>query len=322
MESTGRVPYESDAYLTSYVLFGLLIMAGLWLARRLPVVSLTQDRSARFVGLFLLAGLPCLSIAVGETYMLDQDAYVLHIYTNPFLWLHKLTDRVTQFRALGRFIWPFWWAVVLGFSWYAGHWQHRPVLRGVLAGLGLMLAVDTKNAMGFYKDVHRENLLTSAGATAPLQELVGWIDVPRYQAVLPLPLFHSGAEATPSYNLDPDDPHCNRTYQLNTLTNLPTMSVKATRMVPEDARLIMTLLQPGGPDPALLARMDNRPVLVYLDSTYFNGENNYYREGLKERPELLALFERTDDFIREQNLKVLRHEGNLWLFEWQPKPVR
>lgn len=323
LERTAYVPYESVSYLTAYVLYGLLATLGLALLRQHYQVRFLDSPRGQFLWLFFLASLPLVSIAVGEVYYLDNDSYLLHNYTNPFLWLHKVTDRVTQFRALGRFIWPFWWAVLLGFSWYVAHWWQRPRLRWLLVGLVLLLAIDTRDAMRFYRHfTQKDNLLTAKASTAPTLEFLSWLDTKPYQAILPFPLFHVGADGTPSYIVDPDDPHCNMTYQLSLLTHLPTMSHKATRAVYRDAQLITTVVKPGGPDPELLAKLDSRPILVYVDSAYYNGQNNYYRDQLKDRPEMLALFERTDDFIREQHMKRIRHEGSRSLYEWYPKGPR
>ena len=324
-ERTAYVPYESSAYLTSFVLFGLVLVAGLLLFRRLPtdarLPQLATDDTARFVKYLLLGSLPMAFIALGERIDLDNGGYVVHNYLSVFMWLHKLTERITQFRVLGRFIWPFWWAVVLGFSWYVARWRHLAGLRWGLAALCVLLVVDTLNATHFYHtETQRINLLTSPGATEPMSQLLGWPEPGRYQAILPLPYYHTGAEVE-EYRLtvDPDDPHCNRTYQLSMVSGLPLMSHKAARAVPAQAELLYSMFRAGGPDPALLARLDQRPILVFLDSAYYDGRNNYYRETLHERPGMLALFERAPAFILEQRMRRLRHQGSWSLYEWYPK---
>ncbi|UYZ61415.1 hypothetical protein [Hymenobacter weizhouensis] len=320
LERMASVPYESSAYLTAFGLYAGLLIGGLALLRRLPALVRPLPPAVQFVGLLLVASLPMVSIALGETYLLDNDAYVLHNYTNPFLWLRKITDRVTQFRALGRFVWPFWWAVLLGVAWYVAQWRRHPHLRWALPVLAALLVIDTKDAMRFYRDnTQRDNLLAPGNpAAAPMRQFLGWIDFRQYQAVLPFPLYHVGSEGTPNYTIDPDDPHCNRTYQLSRITGLPMMTHKAARTPPAHAAQIVSLPQAGGPPPELLRRLDQRPILVFVDSAYYNGQNNHFRELLKERPHLLALFERTDDFIQEQRLKRIRRQGTWSLYEWYP----
>ncbi len=329
LERTAEIPYESSAYLTSFVLFGLLLVGVLLLCRRLPAAArlprTTADDNAHFLKLLLLASLPLAFAALGENIELDNGAYVVHNYLNIFRWAHKITERITQFRALGRFIWPFWWAVVLGFSWYVARWRRVPGLRWALAALCGLLVADTVNATHHYHTItQRTNLLTWPAATEQVRQLVGWIKPGRYQALLPLPFSHTGTDAPDGavdLNVDPDDPHSNTTYQLSMVTGLPLMSHKATRAVTHQAELLYSVLRPGGPDPELLARLDRRPVLVFLDSAYYDGRNNYYRDLLKNRPEMLALFERMGDFIREQHLRRLSHQGSWSLYEWQPKPA-
>jgi len=341
LERTAAVPYESTAYLGAFVLYGLVVVGVLALVARqqrrqgladpglLPQLPpRATDGNRDFLSLLLLAAVPLALAALGESIDVDNGNYSLHNYLNPFLWLHKLTDRITQFRALGRFIWPFWWALVLGFAWYAGlAWRqararHLRWVQGLwvlLAGLGLS---DMLNATHHYATVTQRPNLLAEPATRDVSQLVGWVDPAHYQALLTLPFYHSGSEPVEGeafYGLDPDDPHGNRTYQLGMVTGLPLMAHKATRTPGYQARELMSMLRPGGPDPALLALLDKRPILVYLDTAYYNGLNNYYRDVLKDRPEMLGLFNRTPDFIREQHMRRLGHQGQYSLYEWQPK---
>ncbi|MBH8558774.1 DUF2339 domain-containing protein [Hymenobacter negativus] len=326
LERTAYVPYESVSYLTGFVLFGALLVAVLWLFKRLPVEARlpepTADATAGFVKYLLLASVPLAFIALGENIEIDNGAYVVHNYLNVFRWLHKITDRVTQFRALGRFIWPFWWAVVLGFSWYVARWRFIPMLRWALVALCALLVVDTVNATHFYQtDTQRPNLLWPEPGT-PVQQLLGWADKDRYQAILPIPFYHVGTEwdsEPTNLNVDPDDPHCNTTYQLSMVSGLPLMSHKATRAITSQAEDLYSIFKPGGPNPALLERLDQRPILVFLDTAYYDGRNNYYRDMLRERPTMQAVYERAPVFIREQHLRRIKQQGSWSLYEWYPK---
>jgi hypothetical protein len=326
-ERTSGVPYESSSYLTSFVLFGLLVVAVLALVRRLPQEAhparLATDEKSPFVKYLLWAAIPMALIALGESIDIDNGSYILYNYLNVFRWLHKLTDRVTQFRALGRFVWPFWWAVVLGFGWYASRWQRIAGLRWVLLGLCVLLVIDTVNATHFYNtQTQRPNLLTQTNELEPMQQLVGWPEAKRYQAILPVPYYHVGTEwhdEPSNLNTDPDDPHCNHTYQLSMITGLPLMSHKATRSISQQAEQLYSIFKPGGPDPALLALLDQRPILVFLDTAYFDGHNNYYIDILRERPTMKAVYDRETAFIREQGMRRIRHQGSWSLYEWYPK---
>ncbi|QIL74848.1 hypothetical protein [Hymenobacter sp. HDW8] len=321
LERTADIPYESVAYLGGFVLYGLLVTLVLAALRRLPSVQLIDTDHGRFLRLFLLASIPMAFIALGETYDLDNGAYVFNNYLNPFFWLHKLTDRVTQFRALGRFVWPFWWAFVLGFSYYVARWWQHRTLRWVLVALSLLLVLDTRDAMRFYRtNTQLPNFLTANAPTLPMQQLTGWLDLKNYQAILPLPYFNSGSEEE-GYRLtiDPDEVQNNNTYQLSMVTRLPLMSNKTARLPAHLAQKLYSVVSPGGPDPEVLALMDRRPVLVFLDTAYYNGQNNFYRETLATKPEKLAIFERSADFIREQHLQLLHRQGNWLLYAWYPK---
>lgn len=340
LERTAGIPYESTAYLGAFVLYGLVVVGVLafirWRRQQtgaapqwLPALpSAAADVNRDFLGLLLLSAVPLALAALGETIDVDNGNYLLHNYLNPFVWVHKVTERITQFRALGRFIWPFWWAVVLGFAWYAGQaWrlaQARQLrwLQAIWVVLAGMAVVDMLNAAHHYQKITQHPNLLAEPALADVNTLVGWSDMGRYQALLTLPYYHVGSENNEqgfSYTVDPDDPLCNRTYQLGMATGLPLMAHKATRTPNYQARELATMFRPEGPEPSLLARLDNRPILVYLDSAYYSGANNFYRDELKDRPEVLALFNRVPAFIREQHMRRLRHEGSISLYEWQPK---
>ena len=340
LERTGNIPYESTAYLGAFCLFGLLAvgalaLAGWWRARQHPAATVTAaallptlparatDDNRQFLALLLLSSVPLALAALGESIDLDNGGYVLHNYLNPFMWVHKLTERITQFRALGRFIWPFWWAVLLAFAWYAGQaWRQARLLglRVLWVGLAALAVVDMLHASHHYATVTQPANFLANSQLDEARALVGWLEPARYQALLTLPFYHSGSEGNePNLNIDPDDPYCNRSYQLGMATGLPTLDHKATRTPAYQARELVTMTQPGGPSAALLAQFDKRPILVYLDSAYYDGRNNYYRDQLKDRPEVLALFNRTPDFIREQHMRRLRHQGSVSLYEWQPK---
>ena len=341
-ERTAEVPFESASYLGAFVLFGLLAVGLLtWISRwrqqhgikepaLVPVPQQIGSAVSRdFLWLLLLASLPLALAALGETIDIDNNSYVIHNYLNPFYWVHKVTERITQFRALGRFIWPFWWAVILGFGWYAGQaWTQAWALkRHWLSGLWVILAalavVDMTNATHFnHRDTQRDNFLLPSNTTGA-KNLLGWADPGRYQAMLPLPYYHSGTEPIEGelyVASDPDDGYGTFTYQLGEVSGLPLMTHRATRAVNAQASELMSMFQPGGPSPELLARLDNRPILVCLDSAYYTpGTSNTFRDQFKDRPELLALFNRVPEFIREQHMRRLNHYGNLSLYEWQPK---
>lgn len=318
-ERMAEVPYESSGYLGAFVLFGLVAVGVLYACGQAPRAA-WQQGTGRFMALLFLASLPVLSIALGETYELDNGGYVIHNYLNPFFFLHKLTDKVTQFRALGRFVWPFWWAVVLGFSWYAAQWWQRPRLRWLLLALVVLFVKDVRDAThGYNRATQRPNLLQPTTG-APMQALLGWTDTRRYQAILPLPYYHVGTEGDGNYTLtiDPDDSHCNNTYQLSMLTHLPLMSHKATRTPNYQAELLYTIFRPEGLAPELRAKLDQRPILVYLDSTYYDGRNNYYTETLQNRPSMLSVFNQSRSFVQQHHLRLLRHHDGKSLYEWYP----
>lgn len=325
-EPTNQVSYESTAYLGAFVLYTLLVALILRLARRLTVPQLRADHNSRFLRLLLLATVPMVLMALGENIDLDNGTYVVHNYLNPLFWLHKVTDRVTQFRVLGRYVWPFWWAVNLAMLWLVVQWSRRETSarRWLMLPLVLLLVPDLLAAGRFYRHITQlPNVLTVPANRPEMQKLLAGVSMKNFQAILPIPFYHVGSEGDFSLTTDPDDPHSTRTFQLAALTNLPLMSHKAARTPPYQAELLWSLFRRQGPARGLLNRLDARPILVYFDTAYYDGRDNFYRDNLKDRPAMRAAFERGDDFVREWRLQRLRRVGRWALYAWypqQPKP--
>ena len=88
------------------------------------------------------------------------------------------------------------------------------------------------------------------------------------------------------------------------------------------ARALWSLFNPTGPpDADLLARLqvDPRPILVYLDTSYYDGSNPFYRQALTQQPEHLAWIEQGDDFIRQRHLRRLGKVGKESCYVWFPR---
>lgn len=334
-------PYEPMQYLGGFALFGLLLAGGAWLLVRrsrpappaeevpapaLPWPPLAADPAGRFVRAALVAAVPLAIMALGETYELDGGAYVLHNYFNPLFWLRKLVPQLAQFRALARFAWPFWWGLNLLVAWgLAAIW--RQPARGwrwlTLVPL-VVLGLDLKDAVRYYRHHFAEarDPLADPAAGANLPTLLGGTQPQQYQALLPLPFYHVGADGEYEYTIDPDEGICTRSYQLGMLTGLPLLAHKATRTPPAQAKALWSLFDPAAPpDSALLRRLraDPRPILVYLDSSYYDGSNTFYHQTQGQRPTQLAWIEQGDDFIRQHGLRRLGKVGKESCYVWEPR---
>ena len=346
LEPSKVYPYEPAQYLGGFVLYGLLLAGGAWwLTRRRRTRQVSQETATppapgwpalsaepagRFVRAALLAAVPLALISIGEQYELDGGAYLFNNYLNPFFWLRKLIPQLAQFRALARFAWPLWWALNLLVIWGVGRlWSAAPTTRGYrLRWLALLpltwLLVDTRDATHFYRRLFAESPdpLADPAAGAALPALLDGTRPAQYQALLTLPFYHVGADGNYEYTIDPDEIICTRSYQLGLLTNLPLLAHKATRTPPVQARALWSLFNPTGPpDADLLARLqvDPRPILVYLDTSYYDGSNPFYRQALTQQPEHLAWIEQGDDFIRQRHLRRLGKVGKESCYVWFPR---
>ncbi len=170
------------------------------------------------LNVFILSGVLCLLLALGY----------------PFTWwppLLNYTGPFRQFRAIGRFVIPFFyimniftlymlwrWYMNLGRSWFAG----IVILALVITGLEAYYTV--RNLPGQYYNKFetlndRENIL-------PDDEWVSRHDWKQYQAIMPMPYYHIGSE---NYWIGDGSPVTGESYIVSLKTGLPLNSVMLSR---------------------------------------------------------------------------------------------
>jgi hypothetical protein len=324
-ESMDPVPYESYAYLGGFALYGGLIIAALyWYEKRKNQQAFPEkDKAADFLVLLGAASLPLLMVALGESYEFNGAGIRFVNYLNVFYYLHKVSERVTQFRALGRFYWPFFWAFNFAVLYLADRKWANPGnalwIRGLLAAIVLPGIIDLKDHMHHYRQfAQRDNILHQPVHLQQMKELMAGINADRFQAILPVPYYHSGSEGDYTTTIDPEDSFCNRTYQLSLITNLPLMASKATRTPRDHAHALFSIFSIDGMNQKVRSRMNDKPVLVFYDDSFYNGSNNFYQERITLQP-ARTVIDSGKSFVQRPGMKKLSQIGTLALYEWQLK---
>ena len=277
--------------------------------------------------------------------------FALAIPFRQFPDLLELFPVLKQFRATGRFVWPFYF----GFSVFSAYVFQRFVLtlldRNRIAGVSFMglvfLVAFAEGAMGHHHVSRRissqKNVFLQEHLSPDFQALLAQIDVEQYQAIISFPFFYSGSE---SFGRPRDEVAVTNSLVVSYHTGLPCISTNLTRTSVKESKKIVQLLTPGYYAKKIQDDLpDNRPFLVVKTGTEFTAYENAiikkahpinHAEGVEilslnkealfrdETPEVKAwfgadssLFIRRDNYFLSDSCSVFYHDG----FEEQVSPL-
>jgi len=313
--------YESVAYLGTTILFFATFITIILILRKSIRKSLLTDleETQNLFPLILLtiAGLVSLFISMGPDYYFLNDEYRFTNYLNPFLYLEMVTERVKQFRALGRFSWIFFWVfniwVLIIVSWFYRRYSYSTY---IIIPLILLILIDLKDTFAYYKTTNQENFLNlrvDSPEKKDLRTLFSTINVQNYQAILPIPYYTSGTE---DFNtiIDPEDVYCRNTYQASLLTGLPLMSAKLGRSPITFTQDIFALFEDKPVPQAMLDKFNSKPVLVLVKRSFFNGQQNNWPNFPSENSK--NTFYNSIKFIDYKHCVKLNEVAGWELYQW------
>lgn len=310
---------ERAAYLGNIFLYGtaVLIIAALSNKTfRSRVKAIVNDffRDSLKAALFTAAML-MLVIAMGERYYFgDKQLMVFYNVFNPLFYLHKFTKYVEQFRSLGRFGWPVFYAFnfLLLFVLVQLGRQHYSKVRALTIGVILLLGgIEVQN---FVAEIRRSAVMSNPlhpAAHTDLQKLK--IDFGKYQAILPLPYYTVGTEVY-EYTLDDRDDWSNFSYRLSAHGNLPLMSVKLSRTPLDHTISILDLatIDGGLLKEEMHALLNDKPVLVAFNRQTIVADTPRYEPAK-------TYFFRLSTFVERNGRPPVDSLGEIMFYEWYPK---
>jgi len=207
----GYFDHESGVYFGGFCAFGITVLLLMFLLRSREWISLKsifpKNKQTQILAFIAFAGLLSLSIAWGERHHLFGSKHIVfYNIFNPFLYIGLVTDTVQQFRCLGRFSWVFYWSVSFGLLYILQHyWEEKKRwTRTLVIILTIFALIDTVDVIGFQHRTHTPNILTNDQHLSEVKDLAQYIQAADYQAILPLPFFHSGSEDY-DYTIDPPE---------------------------------------------------------------------------------------------------------------------
>jgi len=190
----------------------------------------------------------------------------------PFRQFPALVDLVPfmkQFRALGRFTWPFFF-VLTAFSAFVINKIHETshdregritaIVIALVAGLlNIMEALPYHREMK-YTISQSPNLFQRENLNKSLNSAIGMINPAEYQAIISLPFFYQGSE---SYSRPQNDETVRSSIVISYHTGLPLVCANLTRTSIQESKNIVQIVTPDYYKKAIEADLpDNRPFLV------------------------------------------------------------
>lgn len=271
------IHYESNLYMGAFTLYGLTFLLLLKLFGKSLYLSVKSAfAESPFVWPMLGAAFFCFFVALGDQYYFMDSQYYFKNYLNPFFYLRKFVSTVEQFRCLARFFWPAFWIFSLALAacvdyYYRKH--HHQAAKLAVGFLALLAVSDTKDVITFQNISYRANYFAKQWNELGYEQL-GKLDFSKYQALLPLPYFHSSSEVK-GYVLD-GGPDYNRLLQFISLrSKLPMMSVQSARLPVEHTQHLFSMFDQAHPNQALLDQLNDKPILVLYHKPFHQQMSSY-----------------------------------------------
>ncbi|KAA5548622.1 hypothetical protein [Adhaeribacter rhizoryzae] len=312
--------WEPYAYLGSFALYvgALLLIMGVFRlffkAAFFPSVA-NHEFTRSFLLLFGVASFGSLFISLGDYFNLFSSDLPVRNYLNIFRYLKKITESVTHFRALDRFGWVFFWFINLLVIYYYDQLlqsKSGKIVRFVAYTLALLALSDTLDAFAYYHRNVIANELTDPTLKKELYLAEG-IQVSDFQAILPIPFYYIGTEETDLEMSVPED-FQTKTIQLSLTSNLPLMASQMSRTAPAQAKEIFSLIT-GQASSNLKSKLNNKPLLVAVDTTLYN-QHIKYCEKVPFRSSC-QVYEAGRTFVQRHQLQPIGKFRNVILYSYK-----
>lgn len=252
-----------------------------------------------------------MSISLGEKVFIGETEWTNRL--NPFYYLHKITDRVEQFRCISRFAWIFFWVANISVVYYLGLiWKKTKFSKVLIVFIVLISSVEGFSYVKRNYDITSLNNLSQKSLEEKTSPLLKNIDVNKYQAILPVPYFHVGCENY-DFTIDPEEDFFIFISQLSIASGLPNMGSKMSRTPVIEAQALMSIFVPEiGLKDHLMHSLKKQPILVVYDKSFYanNDKNLPGREPAKK------VVLQGEKFIKD--LSLLSSDGQYEVYEWNP----
>jgi hypothetical protein len=317
--------YESYAYLGG---FALMVLSGLFIYKlfnKTHAKEILQQATAshkHFWIAILVTGLVSFFISLGEYIYVANDEYVFKNYLNILFYLRKITEQVTQFRCLGRFVWVWWWPLSLFVMVLVAKILEQPKtwMKYVVAGFALFYVSDIRDFISFYKkEAHTDQILSKEKNEQWAKSTAG-IDFNAYQAILPLP-FYIVCSADMNYTIDGNADWCVDCNSLTHFSKLPLISTQNARLPEIFVKGIFSIFIKDTVAPALISKLNDKKILVVVKKSLFEKNGVTKREvfnGIERRPGYDAFFY-GKNIIEKYGMQLIKEDEQYAYYSWDAK---
>lgn len=319
--SSIELHYESYGYVGAFAVYGFTFFVVFFLIRkcskRIFKAYFLENATGKLMLLLILSGIACLWISFGVYASFFNHRLRFDNWLNPFYFLVHVIDEIRQFRCMGRFNWVFFLTVNVLVFYLLDRFRQRHssnmMTHVITAVLCMLLCVDVFDSLRHHHE-HSSNgqPLTHSSELHPVEELLKGVDLDQYQAILPLPFYHTTCEDY-SLTIDVEDSHCTKTYQLATVSGLPLMSSKISRMAVDHAEALLSMFVTDTMPPSIAGRLTDQPILVA-----FNTKPRAWDVEVLEEP-AISIFEAGRDWPVRVELQRLKSAEGWVLYSWDWK---
>ncbi len=308
--------YEQFAYLGAFAvytfaIFFILLTIKKW-RKSILTTYLFQTRTHLLIGLLLLSGLGCLWISFGIYAQFFGDHLRFDNWLNPFYWLADIAPQVTHFRSMGRFNWVFFIVFNLSLLFWLDQYAQRNkgwLKRILIVVLPILLIIDTVDMVRWHHNLGAQQPLNNSEELTNIDQLLKNININEYQAILPLPYYHSSCEDY-NYTIDAvDDKWCTTTFQFSTFTDLPLMASKMGRTPLDQTHALFDIFLNYEIPTLITNKLSPKPILVL----YKNNENAWV---VPEQEPARTAFLNGKNFPEKLELQELTRYNQWILYEW------
>jgi len=301
--------------LAFYLVFLIINLIRTRLLNYKSLLNVTKtDKNRQLIFIISITGILCLWVSFGVKALFFNGNLRFDNWLNPFYFLVKIFDQVTQFRAMGRFNWVFFLTINIFILYKIDSYWHfynkKWLPKILIVALCAMLSIDAVDSM-INQNLRGRGLnpLTEAKYLATLKKLTRNIEVEKYQAILPLPYYHSSCEDY-NYTINPNDKWAIQTYQLTTLTDLPLMASQTARSPVQPTYELFDMFLNEEIPKAVSERLTNQPILVILNNAEYAWNNPPTLEPG------ISVFESGKKFPQKKNMKKLKEYQEWTVYEW------
>jgi len=311
------INYESYSYLGSFALFGILgfliiriLKRSDWIKSFIGKLKIDKNRILYY---WLFAAIMMSFIALGNE--IHTSNYKIYNYLSLFYYVNQVTEMTTHFRCLGRFSWFLFWAVNFIFAFIIdqifinSNKRYFKIIAIVLIGL---LILDAKDFLIHFNKIERANQLTHQANFPEIIELTKDLNSSEYQAILPIPYFHTGSEDF-HFTLDAPAMWLNRCGQFQQATNLPLIASQMSRTAHYQPQELFSIFTDSIPNQNLLDRFNDKPILVFY-SKFLNEKDDKWIKNKREPSFTVAT--KGKAIIEKYDMVLVKETKGFVVYRW------